>query len=92
MALRHHPDKPGGDKEKFQNVKEAYDFLNLKGLDPREESEDLSYIDMLKQVVRFISPTTQWTIFFIKRHLVSLLKKSIAGVEKISLKISKYWI
>ena len=33
MALRHHPDKPGGDKEKFQNVKEAYDFLNLKGLD-----------------------------------------------------------
>ena len=26
MALRHHPDKPGGDKEKFQNVKEAYDF------------------------------------------------------------------
>ena len=89
MALRHHPDKPGGDKEKFQNVKEAYDFLNLKGLDPREESEDLSYIDMLKQVVRFISPTTQWDDIFYKTSFSEFAEKSIAGVEKISLKIFK---
>lgn len=89
MALRHHPDKPGGNKEQFQNVKAAYDFLNLKAMDPREEDEDLSYIDMLKQFVRFISPTTQWEDIFYKTSFSEFAEKSIAGVEKISLKIFK---
>ena len=61
----------------------------LKGLDPREETEDLSYIDMLKQVVRFISPTTQWDDIFYKTSFSEFAEKSIAGVEKISLKIFK---
>ena len=51
MALRHHPDKPGGNKEKFQNVKEAYDFLNLKAMDPREETKDLSYIGKVMPLI-----------------------------------------
>ena len=58
-------------------------------MDPREESEDLSYIDMLKQVVRFISPTTQWDDIFYKTSFSEFAEKSIAGVEKISLKIFK---
>ena len=50
-------------------------ILNLKGLDPREETEDLSYIDMLKQGFGLYHLLHNGMIFFIKRHLVSLLKK-----------------
>lgn len=37
MASQHHPDKPGGDKEKFQQVEMAYRILSD---DERKERYD----------------------------------------------------
>lgn len=73
MALKHHPDK-GGDPEKFKQINEAWNFLQKHHLIRKsDEKLDVTYSDLIKKMVNWMSPGTFDNIF-IDTSLISILK------------------
>ena len=58
QALKYHPDKPGGNKEKFQEIRQAFDYLN--DTDEKDINKDSSFKieSILKKCIGFFSPET----------------------------------
>ena len=56
QALKYHPDKPGGNKEKFQEIRQAFDYLNENDLHNKPEGRFDTKIEMLlKKCIGFFS-------------------------------------
>ena len=73
MALKHHPDK-GGDPEKFKEINEAWNFLQRHHMVRKsDEKLDITYSDLIKKMVNWMSPGTFDTLF-IDTSLISILK------------------
>ena len=73
MALKHHPDK-GGDPEKFKQINEAWNFLQKHHMVRKsDEKLDITYSDLIKKMVNWMSPGTFDTLF-IDTSLISILK------------------
>tara|TARA_B100000575_G_C23142350_1_gene665222 strand:+ start:6704 stop:7609 length:906 start_codon:yes stop_codon:yes gene_type:complete len=73
MALKHHPDK-GGDPEKFKQINEAWNFLQKHHMVRKsDEKLDVTYSDLIKKMVNWMSPGTFDTLF-IDTSLISILK------------------
>ena len=73
MALKHHPDK-GGDPEKFKQINEAWNFLQKHHmLRKSDEKLDVTYSDLIKKMVNWMSPGT-FDNLFIDTSLISILK------------------
>ena len=73
MALKHHPDK-GGDPEKFKQINEAWNFLQRHHMVRKsDEKLDITYSDLIKKMVNWMSPGTFDTLF-IDTSLISILK------------------
>lgn len=69
MANQYHPDKSGGDTEKFQLINEAY-LLLTKGRIPRRPmlaDDDLMVRVIGRQVERLIDRQAEWEAYE-KRH------------------------
>jgi len=86
QALKYHPDKPGGNKEKFQEIRQAFDYLNDE---PYEEdiNNDSSFKieSILKKCIGFFSPETDLDDKFINTSLKNIL----INCENISVEIFK---
>lgn len=73
MALKHHPDK-GGDPEKFKQINEAWNFIQKHHFVRKtDEKLDITYSDLIKKMVNWMSPGTFDTLF-IDTSLISILK------------------
>lgn len=73
MALKHHPDK-GGDPEKFKEINDAWNFLQKHHLLRKsDEKLDVTYSDLIKKMVNWMSPGT-FDNLFIDTSLISILK------------------
>lgn len=73
MALKHHPDK-GGDPEKFKEINDAWNFLQKYHLLRKsDEKLDITYSDLIKKMVNWMSPGT-FDNLFIDTSLISILK------------------
>ena len=89
MALKHHPDK-GGDPEKFKQINEAWNFLQRHHMVRKsDEKLDITYSDLIKKMVNWMSPGTFDTLF-IDTSLISILKNcqqmSFVMLEQMNLK------
>ena len=89
MALKHHPDK-GGDPEKFKQINEAWNFLQKHHMVRKsDEKLDITYSDLIKKMVNWMSPGTFDTLF-IDTSLISILKNcqqmSFVMLEQMNLK------
>lgn len=90
QALKYHPDKPGGDKDKFQEIREAYDYLKSdKDDDPFAYSgtyaTSFKIETILKKCIGFFSPETDLDDKFINTSLKNIL----INCENISVEIFK---
>ena len=86
QALKYHPDKPGGNKEKFQEIRQAFDYLNENDLHNKPEGRFDTKIEMLlKKCIGFFSPETDLDDKFINTSL----KNIIINCENISIQIFK---
>ena len=87
QALKYHPDKPGGNKEKFQEIRGAYDYLKSdKDEDPFAYSGPSFKIEsILKKCIGFFSPETDLDDKFINTSLKNIL----INCENISVEIFK---
>ena len=88
LAIKYHPDKSiheTNNKEKFLEVKEAYDYLNKYfEVNPEENEEDANdYISLLQKCIKLVSPNTNWSNLFMD----STFKSIINDCQNISLKI-----
>ena len=73
LAIKHHPDK-GGDPEKFKQINEAWNFLQKHHMVRKsDEKLDVTYSDLIKKMVNWMSPGTFDTLF-IDTSLISILK------------------
>jgi hypothetical protein len=73
MALKHHPDK-GGNPEKFKEINQAWNFLQKHHMVRKgDEKLDITYSDLMKKMVNWMSPGTFDTLF-IDTSLISILK------------------
>lgn len=81
LALKYHPDKYKDDKgEKFQEIKQAYDFLR----NHEEESDiNISYVDLFKSFMNNFSPESDWNNLFMNTTMECILK----NYEDISLQV-----
>jgi hypothetical protein len=82
MALKYHPDKYKDDEgEKFQEIKQAYDFLR----NHKEEESDIniSYVDLFKSFMNNFSPESDWNNLFMNTTMEGILK----NYEDISLQV-----
>ena len=86
QALKYHPDKPGGNKEKFQEIRQAFDYLNENDLHNKPEGRFDTKIEMLlKKCIGFFSPETDLDDKFINTSL----KNIVINCENISIQIFK---
>jgi hypothetical protein len=86
QALKYHPDKPGGNKEKFQEIRQAFDYLNENELHNKPEGRFDTKIEMLlKKCIGFFSPETDLDDKFINTSLKNIL----INCENISIQIFK---
>ena len=86
QALKYHPDKPGGNKEKFQEIRQAFDYLNENDLHNKPEGRFDTKIEMLlKKCIGFFSPETDLDDKFINTSLKNIL----INCENISIQIFK---
>jgi len=86
QALKYHPDKPGGNKEKFQEIRQAFDYLNENDLNNKPEGRFDTKIEMLlKKCIGFLSPETDLDDKFINTSLKNIL----INCENISIQIFK---
>ena len=85
QALKYHPDKPGGNKEKFQEIRQAFDYLN--DTDEKDINNDSSFKieSILKKCIGFFSPETDLDDKFINTSLKNIL----INCENISIQIFK---
>ena len=85
QALKYHPDKPGGNKEKFQEIRQAFDYLN--DTDEKDINNDSSFKieSILKKCIGFFSPETDLDDKFINTSLKNIL----INCENISVEIFK---
>tara|TARA_B100001758_G_scaffold163721_1_gene141209 strand:+ start:15088 stop:15969 length:882 start_codon:yes stop_codon:yes gene_type:complete len=85
QALKYHPDKPGGNKEKFQEIRQAFDYLN--DTDEKDINKDSSFKieSILKKCIGFFSPETDLDDKFINTSLKNIL----INCENISIQIFK---
>ena len=58
QALKYHPDKPGGNKEKFQEIRQAFDYLNENDLHNKPEGRFDTKIEMLLKNLSSVYSTT----------------------------------
>ena len=81
LALKYHPDKYKDDNgEKFQEIKQAYDFLcNHK----EPEITYISYVDLFKNFMNNFSPESDWDNLFMNTTMEGILK----NYEDISLQV-----
>ena len=83
MALKHHPDK-GGDPEKFKQINEAWNFLQKYHLIRKSDEQlDITYSDLIKKMVNWMSPGT-FDNLFIDTSILSILK-NVEGMTFIML-------
>ena len=83
MALKHHPDK-GGDPEKFKRINEAWNFLQKHHMIRKsDEKLDITYSDLIKKMVNWMSPGT-FDNLFIDTSILSILK-NVEGMTFIML-------
>ncbi len=83
MALKHHPDK-GGDPEKFKQINEAWNFLQKHHMIRKsDEKLDITYSDLIKKMVNWMSPGT-FDNLFIDTSILSILK-NVEGMTFIML-------
>ena len=86
QALKYHPDKPSGNKEKFQEIRQAFDYLNENDLHNKPEGKFDTKIEMLlKKCIGFFSPETDLDDKFINTSLKNIL----INCENISIEIFK---
>jgi len=86
QALKYHPDKPSGNKEKFQEIRQAFDYLNENDLHNKPEGKFDTKIEMLlKKCIGFFSPETDLDDKFINTSLKNIL----INCENISIQIFK---
>lgn len=86
QALKYHPDKSGGNKEKFQEIRQAFDYLNENDLNNKPEGRFDTKIEMLlKKCIGFFSPETDLDDKFINTSLKNIL----INCENISIQIFK---
>lgn len=62
LMLKHHPDK-GGDSEKFQQIKEAYDILKDKNNKKEYDNQLIYFLEILEraEVIELKPNDTQFT-------------------------------
>jgi hypothetical protein len=83
MALKHHPDK-GGDPEKFKQINEAWNLLQKHHMIRKsDEKLDITYSDLIKKMVNWMSPGT-FDNLFIDTSILSILK-NVEGMTFIML-------
>jgi len=78
-SLKYHPDKNGGDKEKFNDVVESYEFL-CKYISEEErffKQEPEKNFDILLEelITKYYPPKNDWTKLFIKTTIKNILNK-----------------
>ena len=85
LAIKYHPDKSSSNSEKFLQIKEAYDFLNIcEPIDGDEDEDDANdFISLLQKCIKLVSPNTNWSNLFMD----TTFKNIINDCENISLKI-----
>ncbi len=82
LALKYHPDKPSGNKEKFNEIQYAYEYLRDE--EYGSSSDDLfQFESILKKCLGFFSPEIDLDDKFINTSLKSIL----INCENISVKI-----
>lgn len=86
QALKYHPDKPGGNKEKFQEIRQAFDYLNDEPYEEDTNNDSSFKIEsILKKCIGFFSPETDLDDKFINTSLKNIL----INCENISVEIFK---
>ena len=78
-SLKYHPDKNGGNKEKFNDVLESYEFL-CKYISEQErffKQEPEKNFDILLEelITKYYPPKNDWTKIFIKKTIKNILNK-----------------
>ena len=78
-SLKYHPDKNGGNKEKFNDVLESYEFL-CKYISEQErffKQEPEKNFDILLEelITKYYPPKNDWTKIFIKTTIKNILNK-----------------
>ncbi len=78
-SLKYHPDKNGGNKEKFNDVLESYEFL-CKYISDQErffKQEPEKNFDILLEelITKYYPPKNDWTKIFIKTTIKNILNK-----------------
>ena len=78
-SLKYHPDKHGGDKDKFNDVVESYEFLceyisNMERFFKQEPENNFD--DLLEELItKYYPPKNNWTKIFIKTTIKNILNK-----------------
>ncbi len=85
QALKYHPDKPGGNKEKFQEIRQAFDYLNDTDEEDINNDSSFKIESILKKCIGFFSPETDLDDKFINTSLKNIL----INCENISVEIFK---
>jgi len=85
QALKYHPDKPGGNKEKFQEIRQAFDYLNDTEEEDINNDSSFKIESILKKCIGFFSPETDLDDKFINTSLKNIL----INCENISIEIFK---
>ena len=78
-SLKYHPDKNGGDKDKFNDVVESYEFLceYISNMERFIKQEPENNFDILLEelITKYYPPKNNWTKIFIKTTIKNILNK-----------------
>ena len=78
-SLKYHPDKNDGNKEKFNDVVESYEFLckYISGQERFFKQEPENNFDILLEelITKYYPPKNDWTKIFIKTTIKKILNK-----------------
>ena len=80
LALKHHPDKPNGNTEKFKEIKDAYDYLinhyNIKDNNSTNnvtETYDNLFVNVVENIIKNSKRFHKFDNLFIRTTLKSIL-------------------